>query len=133
MNGAHPRTYDQRSSTRDRCKGTDLDGAALGREAAETVVKCTCRFWAHYAGRSRRHDGERRGLAQALLCVGRAEGGHKPTVLQTLCRTCLLHDINPCDYVRDVLVRVQGQPNSDLDAPLPTTWAAGSGQEQLAA
>lgn len=62
------------------------------------------------------------------LFVGHAEGGHNLAVLQTLCHTCLLHDLNPYEYLRDVLVRVQTHLNSELDDLLPMNWAARFGR-----
>lgn len=58
------------------------------------------------------------------LFVGHAEGGRNLAVLQTLCHTCLLHDLNPYEYLRDVLVRVQTHPNAEIDDLLPMNWAA---------
>jgi transposase len=57
------------------------------------------------------------------LFVGHAEGGHNLAVLQTLCHTCLLHDVNPYEYIRDVLIRVSSHPASRLDELLPQRWA----------
>ncbi len=36
-----------------------------------------------------------------FLFVGHEEGGHNLAILQTLCSTCLLHGINPYEYIRD--------------------------------
>jgi transposase len=58
------------------------------------------------------------------LFVGHAEGGHNLAVLQTLCHTCLLHQINPYEYLQDVLIRVKTQSEPDLDALLPMNWSA---------
>jgi transposase len=62
------------------------------------------------------------------LVVGHAEGGRNLAVLQTLCHTCRLHDLNPYEYLRDVLVRVQTHPNAEIDDLLPMNWAARFGQ-----
>jgi transposase len=57
-----------------------------------------------------------------FLFVGHEEGGHNLAVLQTLCSTCLLHRINPYEYIRDVAVRVRYHPNTKLDELLPKNW-----------
>ncbi len=57
-----------------------------------------------------------------FLFVGHEEGGHNLAILQTLCSTCLLHGINPYEYIRDVAVRVRFHPNSRLDKLLPMNW-----------
>jgi len=57
-----------------------------------------------------------------FLFVGHEEGGHNLAILQTLCSTCLLHRINPYEYIRDVAVRVRFHPNSKLDELLPMNW-----------
>ncbi len=54
-----------------------------------------------------------------FLFVGHEEGGHNLAILQTLCSTCLLHGINPYEYIRDIAVRVRFHPNSKLDELLP--------------
>ncbi|HSN83373.1 MAG TPA: IS66 family transposase, partial [Polyangiales bacterium] len=41
-----------------------------------------------------------------FLFVGHEEGGHNLAILQTLCSTCKLHDVDPYEYIRDVAVRV---------------------------
>ena len=57
-----------------------------------------------------------------FLFVGHEEGGHNLAVLQTVCSTCLLHGINPYEYIRDVVVRVRFHPNSKIDDLLPMRW-----------
>ena len=57
------------------------------------------------------------------LFVGHAEGGHNLAVLQTLCHTCLLHGVNPYEYIQDVLVRTGRHPASRIDELLPQSWA----------
>ena len=56
------------------------------------------------------------------LFVGHAEAGQNLAVLQTICHTCLLHDVNPYEYIKDVLVRVSSHPASKLDELLPQNW-----------
>ncbi len=36
--------------------------------------------------------------------------------------TCKLHGVNPYEYIRDVLIRVQSHPASRLDELLPFNW-----------
>jgi transposase len=57
-----------------------------------------------------------------FLFVGHEEGGHNLAILQTICSTCLLHGINPYEYIRDVAVRVRFHPNSRIDELLPMHW-----------
>ena len=57
-----------------------------------------------------------------FLFVGHQEAGHNLAILQTLCSTCQIHNINPYEYIRDVAVRVRYHPNSRLDELLPMNW-----------
>ncbi|MFT4705076.1 MAG: transposase [Bradymonadia bacterium] len=57
------------------------------------------------------------------LFVRSAETGRNLAILQTICHTCLLHDINPYEYLQDILVRVGEHPASRLDELLPEAWA----------
>ena len=43
-------------------------------------------------------------------------------VLQSLCSTCLLHGVNPYEYLKDVAVRVRTHPASRIDELLPWNW-----------
>lgn len=40
----------------------------------------------------------------------------------SLIATCDLHDVDPLAYLRDVLLRVDTHPASDIDAILPHRW-----------
>jgi len=51
--------------------------------------------------------------------VGNNQSGHNLAVLQTIVSTCVANDVNPQDYITDVLIRVQTHPASDIDALLP--------------
>jgi transposase len=64
-----------------------------------------------------------------FLFVGHEEGGHNLAILQTLCSTCLLHGINPYEYIRDVAVRVRFHPNAKLDELLPMNWKPPPGSD----
>ena len=57
-----------------------------------------------------------------FLFVGHHEGGQNLAILQTVCSTCLLHGVNPYEYIRDVAVRVGAHPASRLDELLPMNW-----------
>jgi len=64
-----------------------------------------------------------------FLFVGHEEGGHNLAILQTLCSTCLLHGINPYEYIRDVAVRVRFHPSAKLDDLLPMHWKPPPGSD----
>jgi transposase len=57
-----------------------------------------------------------------FLFVGHQEGGQNFAILQTICSTCQLHDVNPYEYIRDVVVRVRTHPNKQIDELLPMNW-----------
>jgi transposase len=57
-----------------------------------------------------------------FLFVGHDEAGQNLAVLQTLVATCKLHNINPYDYLVDILVRVQTHPQSRIAELLPMNW-----------
>jgi len=57
-----------------------------------------------------------------FLFVGHDEGGRNLAILQTICHTCVLHGINPYEYIKDVAVRVRTHPNDRLDELLPGNW-----------
>lgn len=57
-----------------------------------------------------------------FLVVGDAKGGQNLAILQTLTSTCALHDLNPYEYLRDVLVRLGTHPSARLDELLPMNW-----------
>jgi len=64
-----------------------------------------------------------------FLFVGHKEGGRNLAILQTVCSTCLLHGVNPYEYIRDVAVRVSSHPASRLDELLPMNWVPPPGTE----
>lgn len=57
-----------------------------------------------------------------FLFVGSDEGGENLAALYTLVATCEVNRINPFRYLRDVLIRVQTHPQSQLDDLLPQRW-----------
>lgn len=54
-----------------------------------------------------------------FLFAGHVEGAQNLAILQSLVSTCRLHDINPYEYFRDVLTRVQIHPRAKLDDLMP--------------
>jgi transposase len=64
-----------------------------------------------------------------FLFVGHDVAGDNLAALQTIVATCRLHGVNPYDYIRDVLIRVQSHPASRLDELLPFNWKASSRTE----
>jgi transposase len=54
--------------------------------------------------------------------VGHNVSGHNLAVLQTIVATCIANDVNPQDYITDVLIRVQTHPASRIDELLPMNW-----------
>lgn len=58
-----------------------------------------------------------------FLFVGHDEAGQNLAILQTLVATCRLHNVNPYDYLTDVLVRIQTHPQSRIAELLPMNWA----------
>ena len=57
-----------------------------------------------------------------FLFVGNEEAGRNLATLQTIVSTCNANDVNPEDYIRDVLIRVQNTPSSKIDSLLPANW-----------
>jgi transposase len=57
-----------------------------------------------------------------FLFVGSDEGGENLAALYTLVATCEANRINPFRYLRDILIRVQTHPQSQLDDLLPQRW-----------
>ena len=69
-------------------------------------------------------DGWRRRLAVPLARGLRRECvGVSPTVLYSLVSTCEARDIDPVEYLKDVLVRVDTHPASRIDELLPHKWS----------
>lgn len=57
------------------------------------------------------------------LFVGHEDAGRNLAILASMLQSCALHDIDPQDYVADVLLRVQEHPASRIDELLPANWA----------
>ncbi len=58
-----------------------------------------------------------------FLFVGHDEAGENLADLYTVISTCELNGTNPFRYLRDVLIRVQTHPQTQIDDLLPERWA----------
>ena len=56
------------------------------------------------------------------LFVGTNEGGENLAKLQSLITTCTLNNVNPQDYLQDVLIRMQTWPAKRIKELLPHQW-----------
>ena len=56
-----------------------------------------------------------------LFC-GSDQGGHTAAVLFSMIATCDRHQVNPFDYLRDVLTRIAAHPMRQLAQLLPANW-----------
>ena len=54
--------------------------------------------------------------------VGHDESGENLAILQTIVATCVANDVNPQEYITDVLLRLQTHPASEIDELLPMNW-----------
>jgi len=57
-----------------------------------------------------------------FLFVGSPEHGENLAGLYSLIATCDLHDVDPLEYLRDVLLRVDTHPAAKIDELLPHRW-----------
>jgi transposase len=57
-----------------------------------------------------------------FLFVGNPDCGGNLAGLYSLIATCDLHDVNPLEYLRDVLLRVDTHPAAKIDELLPHRW-----------
>ena len=56
------------------------------------------------------------------LFVGNEDAGQNLAILASLVATCELHDVNPQQYLADVLIRIQSHPANDIRSLLPDVW-----------
>ncbi len=56
------------------------------------------------------------------LFSGHAEGAQNLAILQSIVATCRLQGVNPYEYIKDVLIRVQTHPASKIEEILPANW-----------
>ena len=54
--------------------------------------------------------------------VGHDDSGDNLAILQTIVATCVANDVNPQDYIEDVLLRVLTHPDSKIDELPPMNW-----------
>ena len=59
-----------------------------------------------------------------FLFVGNDEAGESLAINQSLVSSCILNDIDPEQYITDVLIRIQTHPQSRIDELLPHLWKA---------
>ncbi len=57
------------------------------------------------------------------MFLGSMRGGRAAAVIFTLIESCRIADIDPIDYLADVLVRVASHPASRIDELLPANWS----------
>jgi transposase len=57
-----------------------------------------------------------------FLFAGHVEGAQNLAVLQSIVATCRLHGVNPYEYIKDLLIRVQHYPAREIDDLLPWNW-----------
>ena len=57
-----------------------------------------------------------------FLFVGDVEGGDHLAILYSLVATCEAHDVDPVEYLKDVIMRVDTHPASLIDELLPHNW-----------
>ena len=58
-----------------------------------------------------------------FLFVGHDEAGENLAGLYSLIATCEANEVNPVDYLADVMLRVQAHPASRIDGLLPHNWS----------
>lgn len=68
-------------------------------------------------------------LRKNSLFVGEEEHGENLADLLTILATCAANDVNPLQYLTDILPRVQDHPNRRLDELLPQNWKPVPDQE----
>ena len=69
-------------------------------------------------------------LRKNAMFIGTDESGENHAILFSLIATCQLHGVNPREYLRDVLLRVQTHPASRIDELLPQNWKRAGAVEQ---
>lgn len=63
-----------------------------------------------------------------FLFAGHVEGAQNLAVHQSIVGTCRLHGVNPYEYFKDVLIRIQTHPASRIDELMPWNWDPPSSQ-----
>jgi transposase len=70
---------------------------------------------------------ELRGIALGRKCwlfAGSDRGGERAAVMYTLIQTAKLNDVNPQEWLADVLARINDHNIQNLDQLLPWNWKA---------
>lgn len=57
-----------------------------------------------------------------FLFAGHVEGAQNLAILQSIVATCRLHGVNPYEYVKDLLIRLQTHPANRIDELMPWNW-----------
>jgi transposase len=57
-----------------------------------------------------------------FLFVGHEQAGQNHAIVQTIVSTCRLHNVDPYEYIKDVLIRIQTHPAAKIDELLPQNW-----------
>lgn len=57
-----------------------------------------------------------------FLFAGHVEGAQNLAVLQSIVATCRLHGVNPYEYIKDLLIRIQHHLAANIDELLPWNW-----------
>lgn len=60
------------------------------------------------------------------LFAGHEEGAQNLAILQTIVATCKLHNVDPYEYIKDVIIKLQLPETKDVDPLLPQNWAKNS-------
>jgi transposase len=63
------------------------------------------------------------------LFVGSEDGGRASATLLSLVQTCRNLDINPQEYLEDILRRIMGHPAPRIEELLPDLWLAAKQQD----
>ena len=64
------------------------------------------------------------------LFIGHPEAGWRSAVIYSIIQSCRRRGINPQAYLTDVLARMPGMKNTEIDCLLPENWkAAGANVE----
>jgi len=56
------------------------------------------------------------------LFAGSQAGAERAAIFYSIFGTCKIHEINPFEYLKDILERVNTHPTSKIDELLPTQW-----------
>ncbi|MBU6300867.1 MAG: transposase domain-containing protein, partial [Verrucomicrobia bacterium] len=66
------------------------------------------------------------------LFIGHPEAGQQSAILYTIIENCRLHEVNPVEYLEDVLPRIQDHPKARVCELLPRQWKAARGEQAAA-